>query len=145
MPRVPCKQALQIITNACRCVMMQSRKGDVIIKKNFDSYETEQKYNDFIMAKNDMMSFPKTTKQEEIKEIKVAYYSYHKQKTNNPDREILVNEKINNIKNDPLTFCLDHAFYDFIAELYNPNSDPKKDDDVKGKKIDNSLLEVGAY
>lgn len=35
MPRVKCKEALQIIANACRCVLTQSRDGVVQIKSNF--------------------------------------------------------------------------------------------------------------
>lgn len=35
MPRVECKQALQIIANACRCVLTQSRDGAVQIKSAF--------------------------------------------------------------------------------------------------------------
>lgn len=35
MPRVECKQALQIIANACRCVLTQSRNGAVQIKSAF--------------------------------------------------------------------------------------------------------------
>lgn len=35
MPRVECKQALQMIANACRCVLTQSRDGAVQIKSAF--------------------------------------------------------------------------------------------------------------
>lgn len=35
IPRVKCKEALQIIANACRCVLTQSRDGKVQIKSNF--------------------------------------------------------------------------------------------------------------
>ena len=35
IPRVKYKEALQIITNACRCVLTQSRDGKVQIKSNF--------------------------------------------------------------------------------------------------------------
>lgn len=35
LPRVKCKEALQIIANACRCVLTQSREGVVQIKSNF--------------------------------------------------------------------------------------------------------------
>jgi len=36
MPRVECKQALQIIANACRCVLLQTRTGGVQIKSAFN-------------------------------------------------------------------------------------------------------------
>lgn len=36
LPRVECKQALQIIANACRCVLTQSRDGAVQIRSAFD-------------------------------------------------------------------------------------------------------------
>ena len=35
LPRVTCKEALQIIANACRCVLDQTRDGTVSIKSNF--------------------------------------------------------------------------------------------------------------
>lgn len=35
MPRVQHKEALQIIANACRCTLSQSRKGDIQIKSSF--------------------------------------------------------------------------------------------------------------
>lgn len=35
LPRVKCKEALQIIANACRCILTQSRDGVVQIKSNF--------------------------------------------------------------------------------------------------------------
>lgn len=35
LPKVKCKEALQIIANACRCVLTQSRDGVVQIKSNF--------------------------------------------------------------------------------------------------------------
>ena len=40
MPRVKCKEALQIIANACRCVLTQSRDGEVQIKSNFNPLAT---------------------------------------------------------------------------------------------------------
>lgn len=40
MPRVKCKEALQIIANACRCVLTQSRDGVVQIKSNFNPLAT---------------------------------------------------------------------------------------------------------
>lgn len=40
MPRVKCKEALQIIANACRCVLSQSRTGLIQIKSNFNPLAT---------------------------------------------------------------------------------------------------------
>lgn len=40
IPRVKCKEALQIITNACRCVLTQSRDGLIQIKSNFNPLAT---------------------------------------------------------------------------------------------------------
>ena len=40
IPRVKCKEALQIIANACRCVLTQSRDGEVQIKSNFNPLAT---------------------------------------------------------------------------------------------------------
>ena len=36
LPRVPYRQALQIIANACRCVLMQDRNGRIMIKSSFE-------------------------------------------------------------------------------------------------------------
>ena len=40
LPRVKCKEALQIIANACRCVLTQSRSGQIQIKSNFNPLAT---------------------------------------------------------------------------------------------------------
>ena len=40
IPRVKCKEALQIIANACRCVLTQSRDGIIQIKSNFNPLAT---------------------------------------------------------------------------------------------------------
>lgn len=40
LPRVKCKEALQIIANACRCVLSQSRTGLIQIKSNFNPLAT---------------------------------------------------------------------------------------------------------
>ena len=40
LPRVKCKEALQIIANACRCVLTQSRDGEIQIKSNFNPIAT---------------------------------------------------------------------------------------------------------
>lgn len=40
IPRVKCKEALQIIANACRCVLSQSRDGLIQIKSNFNPLAT---------------------------------------------------------------------------------------------------------
>lgn len=40
IPRVKCKEALQIIANACRCVLSQSRNGLIQIKSNFNPLAT---------------------------------------------------------------------------------------------------------
>lgn len=40
IPRVKCKEALQIIANACRCVLSQSRTGLIQIKSNFNPAAT---------------------------------------------------------------------------------------------------------
>lgn len=40
LPRVKCKEALQIIANACRCVLTQSRSGQIQIKSNFHPLAT---------------------------------------------------------------------------------------------------------
>lgn len=58
MPRVTSKEALQIIANACRCVLTQSRTGQVQIKSNFIPEYTltsngEERYSNLNATKTD--------------------------------------------------------------------------------------------
>lgn len=58
LPRVQHKEALQIIANACRCVLSQTRNGTIQIKSNFIpeaavSVATEAEYSNYLNIMND--------------------------------------------------------------------------------------------
>lgn len=58
MPRVKHKEALQIIANACRCVLSQTREGTIQIKSNFVpeasiSSNGEESYSNVVNVMND--------------------------------------------------------------------------------------------
>lgn len=71
MPRVSCKEALQIIANATGCILSQSREGVLQIKPLESLTPSE-----FIMSRDDMTSTPQARKRELVKEIEVCYYRY---------------------------------------------------------------------
>jgi hypothetical protein len=114
LPRVPHKEALQIIANACRCVMWQTRDGVLQIKSFAD---TDENVTDFTMTRNDMTSSPRVIKQELVKEIVVPYYSYRVGKT----EESLIRENISVKAGDTITFFLNEPACDFRA-TYNESS-----------------------
>lgn len=64
LPRVKHKEALQIIANACRCVLTQSRTGQIVIKSNFKPDITSVKSSDESTYSNLQAILEKTTKQE---------------------------------------------------------------------------------
>lgn len=51
MPRVTCKEALQIIANACRCTLSQTRTGLVSIKSNFLPEATASSSDEAVYSK----------------------------------------------------------------------------------------------
>lgn len=73
VPRIPHKQALQMIANATRCVLTVNREGVVQIIPHSEMYGTPV---DFRMEKMDMLSYPNALKQELVKDITVPRYIY---------------------------------------------------------------------
>lgn len=108
LPRVPYKEALQIIANACRCVMSQTRDGRVEIKSFADD---DSNVTDFTMTRNDMTSSPKAIKQERVKEVIVPCYTYQ----NGDKEESLLSEEMQVYAGREYTFLLNEPSYGFRA------------------------------
>lgn len=102
IPRVKCKEALQIIANACRCTLSQSREGVVEIKADGD-------VTDFVMEKMDMTTHPKAIKTEVVKEVVIPCYSYQ---TGGED-ERLLEEEVTVSAGESVTFYLNDASYGY--------------------------------
>lgn len=69
--------------------------------------------SDFTFERVDMLSSPKTIKQELVKEVVVPYYTYQK----GAEEESLVSEELTCTAGDQMTFFLTDASYDFKATL----------------------------
>ena len=69
--------------------------------------------SDFTYERLDMLSSPKTIKQELIKEVIVPYYTYQK----GAEEESLVSEEVTCTSGEQMTFFLNDASYDFRATL----------------------------
>ena len=108
LPRVLHKEALQIIANACRCVLSQSRDGIVQIKSSVGDV------TDFEMSRNDMISSPTAIKQELVKEVIVPCYTYQE---DSPE-ENLVGEDITVTTGDTVTYYIGEASYGYRV-LFN--------------------------
>jgi hypothetical protein len=109
LPRVKHKEALQIIANACGCVLSQTREGAVEIKSLSNTTDVQ----DFTMSRNDMMSSPKAIKQEQIKEIIVPIYSYQK----GTQEESLFNGELTVASGDIITFFVNEPSHDYRVML----------------------------
>jgi hypothetical protein len=116
LPRVKHKEALQIIANACGCVLSQTRDGIPQIKSFSDS--PEDRVSDFTMTRNDMTSSPKATKQELVKEIIVPVYSYQRGGT----EESLFNGEVTVTAGEIITFFVNEASHDFRVTLNGATS-----------------------
>jgi plastocyanin len=116
MPRVTHKEALQIIANACRCTLSQTRLGKVSIKS---SVPLDEGVTDFTMTRNDMTSSPKAIKQELIKEVIVPCYNY----LPNQQEETLLSEDITVTAGEEITFFLDEPTHNYRVTLNEEEGD----------------------
>lgn len=73
LPRVSHKEALQMISNATRCVLTVDRAGTIKIVPHTEMYGTPV---DFRMERLDMLSSPNAIKQELVKDVTVPRYVY---------------------------------------------------------------------
>lgn len=98
VPRVSCREALQIIANAACSVIEYDRNGHIKIGP------LSNDVIDFTMEKADMLSSPKTVKQEQIKDIYVSWFTYGYEKT---DSVLFTQDSITVKKGQIETFLLD--------------------------------------
>lgn len=112
IPRVPVKQALQIIANACRCILTQDRDGKVIIQNSTD---TTPSSNDFKIERMDMMSSPKAIRNELVLEVVVPIYTYSLNE--NTELERLTEVEIDVTNGENQMFFFDAASYGYTASL----------------------------
>lgn len=88
--------------------------------------ETEKPYNrivvkdfyldgatNFTIRKEDMLSYPRMTKQETVKEIIVPYYTYRKNST----KETVISEEVEVNANETKTFLFDEPLWQYSADL----------------------------
>ena len=106
LPRVKCKEALQIIANACRCILTQTREGVVEIK-------TDAEVTDFTMTKADMTTSPKAIKTEVAKEVIVPCYSYQA----GTEQSAVVDEEIEVEAGESVTFYTKEAAHDYSTTV----------------------------
>lgn len=108
VPRVSCREALQIIANAACSVIEYDRNGHIKIGP------LSNDVIDFTMEKADMLSSPKTVKQEQIKDIYVSWFRYNSEKT---DSVLFTQDSITVKKDQIETFLLDEPSFLFSVEL----------------------------
>lgn len=105
IPRVSHKEALQIIANACRCILTQSRDGVIQIKSDTQS----KAVNDFTISRRDMTSYPKVIKQERVKEVVVPCTIYQE----DAKESSLVSETVTVTSNEVETYYVSEPSYGY--------------------------------
>lgn len=123
VPRVSCREALQIIANAAHSIIEYDRNGQIKIRP------LSNDVIDFTMEKADMLSSPKTVKQEQIKDLYVSWFTYGYEET---DSVLFTQDSIKVEKDQIETFLLDDPSYLFSIRL----------DGYAGKAV---LKEFGPY
>lgn len=108
VPRVSCREALQIIANAAHSIIDYDRNGQIKIRP------LSNDVIDFTMEKADMLSSPKTVKQEQIKDLYVSWFTYGYEET---DSVLFTQDSITVKKDQIETFLLDDPSYLFSIRL----------------------------
>lgn len=124
IPRVSHKEALQIIANACRCILTQSRDGVIQIRSDVQS----RAVNDFKISRRDMTSYPKVIKQERVKEVVVPCTIYQE----DAKESSLVSETVTVKSNEVETYYVSEPSYGYRVLL----------DDTEGRA---EITEWGNY
>lgn len=110
VPRVSCREALQIIANAACSMIEYDRNGHIKIRP------LSNDVIDFTMEKSDMLSSPKTVKQEQIRDLYVSWfkYNYNSEET----KSVLFTQDSITVEKDQIeTFLLDDPSYLFSIRL----------------------------
>lgn len=108
VPRVSCREALQIIANAAHSIIDYDRNGQIKIRP------LSNDVIDFTMEKADMLSSPKTVKQEQIKDLYVSWFTYGYEET---DSVLFTQDSITVKKDQIETFLLDDPSFLFSIRL----------------------------
>lgn len=121
-------------------IIMQEFKDFDVMKVEF--IKTQKPYNrividyfsfgditDFTMERNDMMSSPKSIKQELVKRVDVSCYSYNESKN---ELETIISEEVDAKDGDAVIYYLGNASYGFRATF-------------DGSESNVQILEYGAY
>lgn len=108
VPRVSCREALQIIANAAHSIIDYDRNGQIKIRP------LSNDVIDFTMEKADMLSSPKTVKQEQIKDLYVSWFTYGYEET---DSVLFTQDSITVKKDQIKTFLLDDPSFLFSIRL----------------------------
>lgn len=109
IPRISYKEALQLIANACCCILSFGRDGKPEIRKlDYSSIP-----NTFRMTKRDMKSYPVASKNEAVKDIVVEYQSWFK----NASEINLMSEELTVEANEERTYYFTEPCYDFKIKV----------------------------
>lgn len=109
IPRISYKEALQLIANACCCILTFGRDGKPEIRKlDYSSIP-----NTFRMSKQDMKSYPVASKNEAVKDIVVEYQSWFQ----NASEINLMSEELTVEANEERTYYFVEPCYDFKIKV----------------------------
>ena len=111
IPRISYKEALQLIANACCCILTFARDGSVEIRKlNYNLPPAA-----FWMEKRDMKSYPKASKNDAVKDVVVEYQTWFK----NGTETNLMSEEISVDADEERTYYFNEPCYDYKVKIAN--------------------------
>ena len=116
IPKVKCKEALQMIANACCCTLLQARDGEIQIKL---IVKPQSNLINLALTKSDMMTPLKTVKLEDVKEIIVPYHAYTPITS---QEETLISENVQVSIGKIDTFYFDKPSHGRLCYLNNSSS-----------------------
>lgn len=105
VPKMSHKEALQLIANACCCIMTFDREGHLRIQ----TVDYNIPLGEFRMEKRDMTSYPEAARQETVKDIIVQYQNWFK---NQSEHEILSEETEVSVGEEK-TYFFGEPIYDY--------------------------------
>lgn len=138
IPRVPHKQALQLIANATRCVLTVDRSGMIRIVPHTEMYGEPV---DFRMERTDMLSYPNALKQELVKDVIVPRYIYQ----TNEEESSIMSEDRTVVAGQVETFIVSDASYGYRATLTEEHEGSGDEDPPEPTIIDVWVIASGAY
>jgi hypothetical protein len=127
LPRVPHKEALQIIANAARCVLTVRRDGVPMIVSYSGAMPVADSVTDFNMTRNDMLSYPVTTNNKAARRIDAIAFFYG----DGPGNESLFSDEVTVSAGSEMDVFLTDPSYGYAASIET------------GEAV--SIVESGAY